>query len=276
MNKIIYKRDLKEIIVLKYEEIKNTKLKDIIKLIEKEYPKNVYITNKKIPFYFFEPIDVLRIYSNNLLETTIQEYLLKNEKKIEYVYNTDNPFNIYQLMRRKMDFILVLDRKTNELIGELEYKLISKKIYDIAVRDEKSGLYNPQFFNILLNKFVQNNEKIGIIYIRIKNLNILNQFYGQNFIDKIIKESGYKIEYSVRRVDFPFKLENNDFVVISLNNPLSIIIKIKERLQENLKNIIIDKINIEYLFTYSHYPEDENNVLTALEKCKYEINKLSY
>lgn len=277
MNKTIYKRDLREIIVLDFDKLKNKEMKYFTSIVKDNYPKNIYIIKDKKPLYFFEPIDIINIYENNLLNMKLEDYLKINKnKKIEYVYNTENPFNIYQKMRRKFDFILVLDANTNDLIGELEYKLISKKFYDITIRDKESGLYNPQFFKILLDKFIQNNEKIGIIYIRIKNLHILEKFYGKNFIDKIIKVSGHKIEYSVRRVDFPFKLENNDFVILSLNNPVSIIVKIKERLQNNLKNIIIDKIKIEYLLTYSHYPEEENNVLTALEKCKYEMNKLSY
>jgi GGDEF domain-containing protein len=87
----------------------------------------------------------------------------------------------------------------------------------------------------------------------------------------MIKTYAKAIKQSVRDIDFVFRM-GNKFKILTFNN-LEITEKIVQRIENKLKNTEHEGIKPDFKITYSHVPEMEENIITALESCEKKLIK---
>ncbi len=252
------------------EEIQDKTLSDLIAYMYKCDTSTFYIVENTKPVYIFTSTDMLEIFMKNLLNSKIINYIKEHPKEVKTLDVQTNILDAYYYMRsNKLKHIPILEN--GELIGEISFKTLSVKISDIVIKDPLTNLFNQKYFDVLLEEYNEFNKPLGIIFIELENINILEGFYGPVVINETIKTYANAIKQSVRDIDFVFRMDNK-FKILTFNN-LEITEKIVKRIENKLKNTKHDDIMLDFKITYSHVPEMEENIVTAIESCEKKLIK---
>lgn len=251
-------------------EIQEKTLSDLIAYMYKCESSTFYIVENDKPVYIFTSTDMLEIFMKNLLGVKITDYVKEQPKEVKTLDVETNILDAYYYMRsNKLKHIPILEN--GKLIGEISFKTLSVKISDIVIKDPLTNLFNQKYFDVLLEEYNEFNKPLGIIFIELKNINILEGFYGPAVINEMIKTYAKAIKQSVRDIDFVFRM-GNKFKILTFNN-LEITEKIVQRIENKLKNTEHEGIKPDFKITYSHVPEMEENIITALESCEKKLIK---
>ncbi|GAB6074483.1 diguanylate cyclase [Nautilia lithotrophica] len=250
-------------------DLKNKTLADLIAYMYKCDSSTFYVVENKKPIYIFTSTDMLEIFMKNLLSVNIEEFINKNPKQVKKLTIKTNILDAYYFMRsNKLKHIPIVNEE-GELLGEISFKTLSLKIADIVIKDPLTGLFNQKYFDVLLEEYNEFNKPLGIIFIELKNMNILEGFYGADKINEIIKTYAEAIKSSVRDIDFVFR-NGYIFKILTFNN-LEITDKIVKRIKNKLENTEYEGIKVAFEIVFSHVPELEDNVLTAIESCEKKL-----
>ena len=277
-----YKRDLSPVIVKNFENYKDILLVDFIKELcqeQENLDKNVYfIDNNKNIKFFIDKKFLIKIINNSLINKKIGEIsnffnINENDENFKTIKLSDNLIYVYNLMRNKYIYLPVVD-KENNIIGELYYATISKKFYDILLKDKEINCYNQEFYNLLLKNFeIFENINYGLIVIKPLNLNILYNFYGNKFIKNILKKISIEIEKSLRRIDLIFFFKNLFFIITFNVSNKEILNKIQNRVLNKLNQLDFNKTSLDFIADNIHIPSEEKELYLANDKIIYNINK---
>lgn len=158
-----------------------------------------------------------------------------------------------------------------------------EKLYYLAYYDYLTGLTNENYFHQHLIEKIKNineNEKLVVIYARIRNLSEIINILGYSNSNNFIREIADKINNSFLDIDIVSLYRGNQFLVLfsidanNINNYLSIEEKINEFLNE-LKKFVANsgynyllKINI----GASIYPEQAENAEDLLSKAHHAMS----
>jgi len=164
-------------------------------------------------------------------------------------------------------------KKYDDSITEKE-KLL-QKTFEMAVNDSLTGLYNRQYMqNYLLNlikKAKRNkNEKFAVIFLDLDNFKYVNDNFGHNKGDEVLKKVANILKNSFREYDLVSRYGGDEFVVI-VESPF---VEILDKLEERLRNAVKEEfknLGISISIGFSYFPNDINY---NLENEKEIIKKL--
>lgn len=126
----------------------------------------------------------------------------------------------------------------NQLLSELERE--RNVLKDMAFRDELTGLANRRMFieraESGLKLARRNGELMGLVYLDIDNFKTLNDTFGHDSGDTVLKAFAQRLELSVRDVDLVARLGGDEFVIVitSTKNASDLRI-VLDRLLENIR-----------------------------------------
>jgi len=116
--------------------------------------------------------------------------------------------------------ISALDPQFREKISEM-FTAMQKSInmlYDAAIRDEKTGLYNNKFFETILememDKAKRKKQKLSLIIIDIDFFKKVNDTYGHLKADEILAHLAKLVRQTIRKSDVPARFGGEEFFVI--------------------------------------------------------------
>jgi len=93
-----------------------------------------------------------------------------------------------------------------------EFYKRSRQLEDRANIDELSNLYNRAYYNQVKSKFVNGNYYLGIVDIDFfKNV---NDTYGHDIGDMVIKAVAMSIKVGIRDRDYAFRVGGEEFVIV--------------------------------------------------------------
>lgn len=124
-----------------------------------------------------------------------------------------------------------------------------KKLHFLANYDQLTGLLNRVQFENLLNHTIKsaqrNNRKFALMFIDLDHFKEINDTYGHNIGDKLLKSVASKFFKILRKEDILARIGGDEFVVILDNIKDSYdAINVAKKLSERFKNSIkIDKYN---------------------------------
>jgi diguanylate cyclase (GGDEF)-like protein len=258
---MIIEKYIEKVCFKEFEEIKDLTIKTLLKYM-KEFKRDcIYITQNGKPIYLFEEVNLIEIILNEELEKSIEYYILKYPKRLFTLNHNENLIDAYNFMRNN-NLKKVAVVKNEKLIGEIDFKIISSKMVDILVKDPLTDVFNEIYFETLIKEYKDFNKPMGIIYIDIKNIGIIEGLYGEEKVNEILKEFAKILKNSIRDIDFVFR-DDFRFKIILLND-LEVTRKVIKRIKERLDNLEVEGIRVAYSLAYSHVPELEDNILLAL------------
>ncbi len=133
-----------------------------------------------------------------------EKYLHKHEK-------------LYQELKTELEKIKQESKKFDGIdITTIEEKI--KQLYDIAIKDEKTGLYNFRFFRSLLaieiEKAERFGEKLSLAIIDIDNFKEINDKFGHAQGDLILKQLASLVKRNLRKTDVIARFGGEEFCIL--------------------------------------------------------------
>jgi len=171
-----------------------------------------------------------------------------------------------------------VDGKTIGIIGVYEdiseIKKIQEVLYYQATHDTMTGLPNRYLlsdrFNLEKAKADRENAKVALFFIDINEFKHINDTYGHDFGDKVIKSVADRLISSVRKTDSVVRFGGDEFVIVfnsvkTLDDIVSIAIKVINAFYEKLE---IDgvKLDVPINVGIAVYPDDGETLEELLRK----------
>jgi len=261
------KEYIDNVTTIDYDEISNLKMEDLIYKFHAKKCNKLYVIKNNKPIYVLDPKNIVEIFIKNNNKILVKNFLSDKE----YLKCFDSEMNIidayYQMRKKRIEFIPVCEN--GKIIGEINFDILSLKISYIVIKDELTGVFNKKYFDVIIEEYNDFKKPMGIIFIELQNLPVYEGLYGIEIVNEIFKTYAYTLDNLLRNIDFTFRIDNQ-FRVITFNN-LENTIKIIERIKKHLNEVIIKDIHIPYKISYSHIPELENNIISAIEECERKL-----
>lgn len=129
----------------------------------------------------------------------------------------------------------------DELRSELEESI------NLALKDGLTGLYNRRYFDKHIEQLVEKADNLSnnlcLVMIDIDNFKTVNDQYGHQAGDIVLKEITFSLSQGVRAIDLLARYGGEEFVLILSNLSLDEGITIADRLRKNIANLKIQLPN---------------------------------
>ena len=171
-----------------------------------------------------------------------------------------------------------------DLINEIiNYR--QKHLFDLAHFDQLTGLPNR---TLLLDRLAQavsfssrNNHKISLLFIDLDGFKFVNDTFGHNIGDSLLKEVGKRLLGCIREGDTVARLGGDEFVVCLLESNMTRAIMVAERILEKLKQpydfglkeVITSISGSIGIAEYPDHADNRDDLLEAADKAMYAAKK---
>ncbi len=232
--------------------------------------KNMIIAHSDFDFFTKKNAEKVRNYD--------LECLNENKIKItEQWINTKNKDILLQIKRipfkyskKESNGIVVISRDITAL-----YK-VNELLKEQAYLDELTSIYNRKAYNEKLKESLGLYKRYGttfsLLMFDIDDFKIVNDTYGHDKGDLVLKEITKTISKNIRKSDLFFRVGGEEFVIIfpksSMNNSMFFAEKIREEV-ENLKIADIEKITISIGLTQVEEGDDEDSLYKRADDLLY-------
>jgi len=141
---------------------------------------------------------------------------------------------ITQLKRLNENLELEVNKRTHQLEEALE------KIKQISITDKLTGLYNRYHIDSVL----ENNQKMadrhdicyGLILLDIDDFKLVNDTYGHNAGDLLLKEFSSLLKNSIRQTDILGRWGGEEFLIIVSHTSEDSLLTLAEHIREKIEN----------------------------------------
>ena len=145
--------------------------------------------------------------------------------------------------------------------------ILVKKLSSEAMHDGMTGLLNHRYFEKRLNEEIERSERyqqnFSLLFLDLDKFKRINDTYGHQFGDHVLKQTSKIIQKSVRNIDVVSRYGGEEFSVILVNANRNDAHKTAERIRKEIEfNEFIDGDVIEKLtisIGIGIYPTDANN-----------------
>ena len=109
-----------------------------------------------------------------------------------------------------------------------------------GVLDAITGLYSKNFLSGVMEKFFfmwqRYKDIFSILYLDMDHLSTINENYGRLSGDEALKKTGQCIKLYLRKSDFGFRYESDEFVVLLPKTKMDLAIKVAKRISESVES----------------------------------------
>jgi len=161
-----------------------------------------------------------------------------------------------------------------------EFKNSLFELYDTAIRDEKTKLYNHRFFKnsfeMELEKAKRGMQKLSIIAIDIDHFKKLNDFHGHLIGDEVLMEIAKVLQKTVRKYDIPSRFGGEEFLILLPETDVTKAKKVAERLRKSLpNNLFLKKYNVQISLGVTEYKklDTQKRMIARADKALYVSKK---
>ena len=138
----------------------------------------------------------------------------------------------------------------NELVARVRTQLRKKRYADrlrhnvqlsleMAITDQLTGLYNRRYMSRHLDTLVgsarKNGRPLAFVIMDIDFFKQVNDTYGHDIGDEVLKEFATRISANVRGIDLACRFGGEEFVVVMPDTDLSFAYSISERLRQSIE-----------------------------------------
>ena len=138
-------------------------------------------------------------------------------------------------------------RYTDQLRDSVEQSM------ELAVTDSLTGLYNRRYMEghiaTLVTKAANRGKEISLIILDIDHFKAVNDSYGHDVGDEVLKEFSARILKNIRGVDLACRFGGEEFVLVMPDTELSFAFMVGERIRQCIAssafNVSVDDGNLE-------------------------------
>jgi len=144
----------------------------------------------------------------------------------------------------------------------INYSFMLKKLKQVAITDDLTGVYNRRFFYEVINRQVEFSKRQSsnfvICYLDIDNLKKVNDSYSHKEGDKLILKIVNTMKQTIRKTDYIFRMGGDEFLILFPNSQISDAEKLMKRIRANVKRKSIKGIPVDFSFGLSEYQHNKN------------------
>ena len=141
-----------------------------------------------------------------------------------------------------------------------ENATLHEKLFNEAITDPLTGLYNRRYFFKRLQEELlraqRYGSKFGLLVLDLKDFKKINDTYGHERGDEILKAFAEKLQASVRKIDIVARYGGDEFVVLLTQANRNGVKAVVKRLAKAISEIDVDGIKIQANIGAAIYPED--------------------
>ena len=194
----------------------------------------------------------------------------KSSKLIfNFIFSTEEELAIF---KTNLPFI---ENYINEVAPEIESKVLFQALENSALRDGLTGLYNRRFLDEHLKKLIpqakRENINIGMLMLDMDHFKAVNDEYGHDIGDKVLKEFARVVLENVRDSDIVVRYGGEEFVVLLVGvkdepDTLSVANKIREKVAENEVDVYAGSTMRKTIsIGASMFPQDSTSFTTIMK-----------
>lgn len=173
------------------------------------------------------------------------------------------------------DKIVFIKNYLTETAPAIEVKLLMNALKDSAFRDGLTGLYNRKFLDEHTKKLIpqikRKESNIGVLMLDMDHFKAVNDEYGHDIGDKVLKELARILEENVRESDIVVRYGGEEFIVLlvdvaSEEDALAVAQKIGQKVRENEISVYAgNKLKKTISIGLSMFPHDSNVLDTVIK-----------
>ncbi|MTT30876.1 diguanylate cyclase [Terrilactibacillus sp. BCM23-1] len=168
----------------------------------------------------------------------------------------------------------IIKTKRECLFGHVIKDITTQKanqamIHRLAYFDSLTDLPNRISFNEKVVECLESHQRFGILFIDINGFKEVNDTYGHNMGDQLLKEIGYRLEKLKSQLNFHAYRYGGDEFLVLVNRRLEKINDISRTIKKELSRryyFINHEISISASIGTSIFPEDGSDILTLLQR----------
>ncbi|WP_061311246.1 GGDEF domain-containing protein [Clostridium botulinum] len=150
------------------------------------------------------------------------------------------------------------------------------KLMALAMKDNLTKVYNRNYMNIHLSKQILKDKEFSLVILDIDNFKKINDNYGHDFGDLVLKKMSNFIKENIRKCDEIYRWGGEEFIIYFYNSNCKNIYKRLDDIRESISKLIFQKdnikINITVSFGMAEYSLDGDtieNLIKCADKALY-------
>ncbi len=167
--------------------------------------------------------------------------------------NIDVINNLGQLRNIELHMAIYCNIKTKKpdgivcvLFDVTQRRIYENELLEMSTKDELTGLYNRRYFNkILARELVRAkryNEPLSMIMYDIDHFKNINDTYGHQIGDKILKSISDIVVKNIRSIDYVFRVGGEEFIILLIKTDVKNAFKIAEKIRVNIADYRFGKV----------------------------------
>ncbi len=140
----------------------------------------------------------------------------------------------------KKEDIAFLEHAVKELSVSLDNAKIHKKINELSVTDELTGLYNRRKMDEVLesefNKTKRYGNDMSLMMLDIDYFKRINDFYGHKVGDMVLSQIGSILRRNIRNIDIAIRYGGEEFIIILPQTDFNSALLAAKKLKNLIKN----------------------------------------
>ena len=188
---------------------------------------------------------------------------------INFVCKTTNAL---EKLKEKISFV---KSYINEAAPSIEVKLLMDALQESAFRDGLTGLYNRKFLDEHSKKLIPYAKRadinIGVLLLDMDHFKAVNDEYGHDIGDKVLKELARIMTESIRESDLVIRYGGEEFIILlvgvnSEKDALNVANKIGKKVRENEIDVYAgNKLKKTISIGLSMFPADTTSLDSAIK-----------
>lgn len=245
---------------------------ELIQIMSMKGIGSVIVTDEnQTPVQIITLRDILKVLSSGNFDGYLSDVLsILGKKKIPLITinSSELLINALELMKTNNISHLPVINQKGKLTGILSFRDLLREFPGIVFIDPLTGVNNRNYLTMLGLKIQKTKTELCVLMIDIDNFKNINDSYGHNAGDKVLKEFAKTIRENVRGYDEVIRYGGEEFIVILYRCNVNYATNIAEKLRQKVKLLKIPEIeNTSFTVSIGVSTLKENENLTeAIER----------
>jgi len=126
--------------------------------------------------------------------------------------------DFYNRVKENINRVLKRSPKDMDIRAIRELKQNFDRLYHLTVIEEKTHLYNHRYFSIEFKKEIERatryNRQLSVLLLDLDNFKQVNDIFGHDKGDEVLKKVAQVIKSNLRMGDFPARFGGEEFIVM--------------------------------------------------------------
>lgn len=161
-----------------------------------------------------------------------------------------------------------------------------KNLHQQSILDPLTGLYNRRHLEVLMQEELalaeQNGTSLGFLMIDLDNFKAVNDTYGHDVGDRVLREVGQILSQSIRQTDYLFRHGGDELVLVMPGTSIEVAERRAGQLRKNIEILaiplegkLIDTLSISVgVVTYPDHGDTREALVRAADKALYQAKSL--